>query len=79
MFIDPFIRTRGVENDQLAERLVAWLSGGAEQLAVRPKPAEVAVGRLDPVGVRTVRLIAVGVIPSIFVLIGSVVWLVRRK
>ncbi len=80
MFIQPIIRYNGVaENQEFAEKAVAWLAGSTEQLAVVPRQADASYGTARASAVRAVRFVSVLVIPSVFVLIGAIVWLGRRK
>lgn len=84
LFIKYIIRFRtgaalGVANEEFAQKILAWLAGSAEELAVTPRATEAAYGMAEPGDIRAVRFVSVLVIPSIFILIGAVVWLGRRK
>lgn|GEM_PF-4012133 len=84
LFIKYIIRFKtgaagGVANEEFAQKILAWLAGSAEELAVTPRATEAAYGRAEPGDIRAVRFISVLVIPSVFILVGAVVWLARRK
>ncbi len=80
MFVQPMINFNNVaDNHEFAEKVIAWLAGSTEQLAVKQRPTEIAYGEATASTVRTIRFISVLVIPSIFILAGAVIWLGRRK
>jgi len=79
LFIQPIIRSdqRTPKNEAFAQKLVAWLAGRAEPFEVRP--TEVAYGKVKAEHVRAIRFVSIVVIPSLFILLGAAVWIVRRK
>jgi hypothetical protein len=78
LFIEPMLRFNNVaENGEFGRKALAWLSGSTERLAV--KPTETAYGRASPTAVRVVQFTSVVLVPSVFVLIGAIVWLGRRE
>ncbi|MFH1732817.1 MAG: Gldg family protein [Planctomycetota bacterium] len=80
MFVQQMIRFGNVAyNEEFAHKALAWLSGSAGQLGVRPKPTEIAHGRTTASAIRTIRFIAVLVLPSIFILAGAVIRLGRMR
>ncbi len=80
MFIQPFYRHRNLaDNGEFARQVLAWLAGSTEMLAVPTRATEAAYGRTDTETIRAVSFVSVVVIPSIFVLVGAVVWMGRRK
>jgi len=80
MFIQWSIRYGKVaDNEEFAQQVLAWLAGSSEELAVEPKATEVAYGQVDAGTIRALRFTSVGVIPSVFILVGVLVWLSRRK
>ena len=80
MFIQWSIRYGKVaDNEEFAQQVLAWLAGSAEELTVEPKATEVAYGEVDAGTIRTLRFTSVGIIPSIFILVGVLIWLSRRR
>jgi ABC transporter family protein len=80
MFIQGIVRFNNfARNDELGLKLVAWLAGSREELAVEPRPTELAFGHAEADDIRAMRLVTVLVVPSIFVLLGIVIWIGRRR
>ena len=80
MFVQQMIRFGNVAyNEEFAHKALAWLSGSAGQLGVGPKPTEIAYGKTTASAIRTIRFIAVIVLPLIFILAGAVIRLGRMR
>jgi hypothetical protein len=77
LFIQPMLRFNNVaENGEFGQKAIAWLAGRTEELAV--KPTEAAYGRASASSIRVVQFASVVLVPSVFVLVGAIVWLGRR-
>ena len=80
MFIQGIVRFNNfARNDELGLKLVAWLAGSREELAVEPRSTEQAFGHASADDIRAMRLVTALVVPSIFVLLGVVIWIARRR
>jgi len=82
MFVDTMLRRPGLwDNAKLGQSLLSWLSGAAAARGAgfEPRPTEVTYGKISTPVLQAARFISVFVIPSLFIVVGVVVWLGRRE
>ncbi len=80
LFIQGVIRFNNfARNDELGLKLLAWLAGSEQELAVEPRPTEQAFGHVAAGDIRAMRLVIGLVLPSIFIVLGAVIRIGRRR